>query len=97
MEFIWFKDAYSLGALSSLAKLEAGYFQTFPRLVAALGLLLPLAYVPLSFNLVASVVQILPVLILLSDRGTRVSESYLLRMLICALYLTLPGTAELHA
>jgi len=40
---IWFADAYNNGWFTSLFKAQDGYFQTLPRLAAALSLPAPLA------------------------------------------------------
>src|SRR5208282_5718589 len=58
---VWFADAYNLGWWPALFHTFAGYFETLPRLVASLALLVPLALVPLFFNIIAIAFQTLPV------------------------------------
>ena len=93
---IWYADAYNLGALQPLLHPAAGYFVTFPRLVALVGLLLPMAAVPLMFNCVAIVFQVLPAQFLLSSRCSEWGSIHA-RALFAFLYLALPNSQEMHA
>src|SRR4051812_48196183 len=52
---IWYADAFNLGVIQPFLHPAAGYFDTFPRLAALAGLLLPLGMVPLMFNCIAVV------------------------------------------
>jgi len=92
---VWFADAYNLGWLASLFRTYSGYYQTLPRLAAALALLVPLASAPLLMNLVGLFIQILPVPILLS---ARLSDwgSLPLRASFALIYLALPNCREIH-
>ena len=63
---VWFADAYNLGWWHALFRAQDGYFQTLPRLAAALALLAPLSLAPLVLNIAAVAVEALPVNILLS-------------------------------
>src|SRR4051812_19041269 len=93
---IWYADAYNLGVLSPFLHPAAGYFVTFPRLAALAGLLLPLGMVPLMFNCVAIVFQVLPAQFLLSSRCKEWGSANG-RALVAFLYLALPNSHEMHA
>src|ERR1035437_10257778 len=56
---VWFADAYNLGWWTALFRAQDGYFQTLPRLGAALAQLLPIALAPLVLNCIAIAVQVL--------------------------------------
>jgi len=93
---VWFADAYNLGWWTALFRAQDGYFQTFPRLGAALALLFPLAVAPLVLNLIAIAVQALPVTILLSKRSAGWG-SLRFRAAMAAMYLALPNCREMGA
>jgi hypothetical protein len=93
---MWYADAYNLGVIHPFLQPAAGYFVTFPRLVALVGLLLPLGTVPLMFNCVAIVFQVLPAQLLLSSRCSEWG-SIRARALFAFLYLALPNSQEMHA
>ena len=91
----FFQDAHSSNFFLPLLHPYTGYFQTLPRLVSALALLVPIKFAPLLFALVGVAVQVLPVFILLSERlaywGTLRYRAFL-----ALLYLALPNCAEIH-
>ena len=91
---VWFADAYNLGWWNALVRAQDGYFQTFPRLAAALALLTPLALAPLVLNLAAAAIQALPVNLLLSARSSRWG-SLGFRAFLAASYLALPNCSEI--
>jgi hypothetical protein len=93
---IWFRDAYMFGWLSSLWHPRGGYFQTAPRLAAALALLVPFGFAPLLENVLAIAIQVLPVNILLSER-CRAWGPLSLRAAMAGLYVALPNSSEVHA
>jgi len=93
---VWYADAYNLGWWTALFRVFEGYIEVFPRLGAALALLVPLSAAPLVLNLVAIMVRALPVSLLLSDRSS-VWGTLAHRALMAGIYLTLPNTAELNA
>jgi hypothetical protein len=93
---MWYADAYNLGVILPFLHPAAGYFDTFPRLAALAGLLLPLGMVPLMFNCIAIVCQVLPALFLLSSRCSEWG-SISARALFAFLYLGLPNSQEMHA
>ncbi len=93
----WFHDAYTDGPIRSLPETHAGYLQVFPRLVADLGLYLPLRLVPLLFVLVAVAVQALPAAVVVSRRFATVVPDYRVRLLLAAIYLVVPNSAEVNA
>jgi hypothetical protein len=90
---VWFADAYNLGWWPALFHTFAGYFETLPRLAASLALLVPLALVPLFFNLIAIAFQTLPVNMLLAARSAAWG-SLRFRLLLAGIYLALPNCNE---
>jgi hypothetical protein len=64
----WFHDAYTFGLWSPLRVAHTGYLQTFPRLVADLGLVIPLRQLPLLFVTAALAAQVLPAVLVASRR-----------------------------
>ncbi len=93
---IWFPDAYMSGWLTSLTHSQNGYFQTLPRLVSALALLVPFRFAPLLMNVIGIALQVLPVNILLSAR-CRSWAPISVRALMGIAYIALPNTRELDA
>lgn len=93
---MWYADAYNLGVIHPFLHPAAGYFQTFPRLAALVGLLLPFVFAPLLFNCIAIVFQVLPAQFLLSSRCSEWG-SINARVLLAFLYLGLPNSQEMHA
>ncbi|MGD0632451.1 MAG: hypothetical protein ABR987_24265, partial [Terracidiphilus sp.] len=91
---VWFADAYNLGWAPALLHTWSGYFQTFPRIAAAFALLLPLARVPMFFNLIAILVQALPVCLLLSSRSAGWG-SLKFRAMLAGIYLLLPNSEQM--
>jgi hypothetical protein len=92
---IWFRDAYALGWLSPLFSSQNGYFQTLPRLAAALALLAPFQFAPLVMNLAGLTFQVLPVNILLSPLCANWAPLSV-RAWMAAAYIALPNTRELN-
>ena len=93
---VWFSQAYNDGWWRPLFRTEVGYFQTLPRLAAALALLVPLAHAPLICNLIAVAIEALPAALLLSARS-REWGGLPTRTAIAAIYLALPTCPELCA
>ncbi|MGA2570532.1 MAG: hypothetical protein ABSF23_08445 [Terracidiphilus sp.] len=91
---VWFADAYNLGWWNALFRAQDGYFQTVPRLAAALALLVPLALAPLVTNLLHILVQAAPVSVLLGSRSSAWG-SLRFRALMAAVYIALPNNAEM--
>ncbi len=91
---VWFAEAYNLGWWPALFHtFFGGYFETLPRLAASLALLVPLALVPLLYNLIAIVFQALPVNMLLTARSSAWG-SLRFRLLLASMYLALPNCNE---
>ncbi len=90
---VWFADAYNLGWWPALFHTFAGYFETLPRLVASLALLVPFFLVPLFLNLIAIAFQALPVNMLLAARSSTWG-SLRFRLLLAGMYLALPNCDE---
>lgn len=91
---VWFADAYNRGWWRALVYAQDGYFQTFPRLGAALALLAPMALAPLVTNLIAMAAQALPVNLLLSSRSS-LWGSLRFRAGLAWLYVALPVSTEI--
>jgi hypothetical protein len=94
---VWFSSAYQQGPFHPLLEAHTGYLQTFPRLVADLGLLVPLRWLPLFFVLVAVVVQVLPAALVASRRFATIVPSFRVRLLLALLYLLIPNSTEVNA
>jgi len=93
---VWFGQNYNLGVLTALSITQAGYFHTFPRLAAALALLVPLSQAPLVMNLLAIAVQALPACFLLTRRFEHLAP-LTSRVLMVVLLLAIPTSFEVHA
>lgn len=93
---VWLQGAYNHG-WSVLFTTHAGYLNLFPRLVAALAVHLPLRWAPWIFSFVAILVQVLPVLYLLSRRLADHIPSLGVRLALAALYLAVPNSYEVNA
>jgi hypothetical protein len=91
---VWFADAYNRGWWRALFYAQDGYFQTCPRLGAALALLFPMARAPLVLNVIAIVIEALPVNLLLSSRSSAWG-SLRFRICLAGVYLALPNTVEI--
>jgi hypothetical protein len=91
---VWFADAYNIGSFSAMLHPQDGYFQTLPRLGAALALLVPFSLAPLVMNLVAIIIQAIPVNLMLSSRSAPWG-SFRFRAGLAALYIFLPNTREM--
>ncbi|GAB3310680.1 hypothetical protein [Luteimonas notoginsengisoli] len=94
---IWFANAHNLGAWHSLFLPQNGYLQTVSRLVAGIATLVPMRWAPLTFNLAAVAVQVLPVLLLNGGRGRALVPSVGARLVLSVLYIAQPYTTEVHA
>jgi len=90
----WFANAYNLGWFAALLRPQDGYFQTLPRLGASLSLLMPFVYAPLVMNLIAILVQALPVNILLASQSSGWG-SLRFRAVLAAVYVALPNCGEI--
>jgi hypothetical protein len=90
---VFYADAYNMRWWDALYETHTGYFQTMPRLAAALALLTPLLFAPLVLNLIAMALQALPVNLLLSSR-TSAWGSLSFRAMLSAMYLVLPNCFE---
>jgi len=94
---VWFAAAYQQGPWRPLLEPHTGYLQTFPRLVADVGLLLPVRSVPLLFAAVAVVVQALPAVVVVSRRFDALVPLPAARVALAALYLAVPNASEVDA
>jgi len=92
----WFSGAYNRGWFAPLLDPHTGYLQTFPRLVADVGLLVPLGRLPLLFVLVALVVQVLPAVLVATRRFAHVVPRRSVRLVLAAAYLCVPNSREVN-
>lgn len=93
----WYPQAYALGGAHALVLPEAGYFQTYSRLISWIAVAFPLLYAPLIFALAAIAAQMLPPLLLVSTRFDILLPDWRVRWALIALYLALPGPGEIDA
>lgn len=92
----WYADAYRFGLRSVLIPDEAGgYLHTAPRLAALLSLSVPFSRAPLVMNFCAILVQVLPIIVLVSARFS--SIALWKRLLASFLYLGLPNSFGTNA
>jgi hypothetical protein len=91
---VWFADVYNFGWWAGLLRTYEGYHHVFPRIGAALALLVPLSLAPLVLNLIAIGIQALPANLLLSCRSSQWG-SLRFRALLAGMYLALPNTMEM--
>src|SRR3954452_9970320 len=92
---VWFAEAYNNGWVRALAITHTGYFQTLPRLGAALALAVPLQHAPWVTNLIGLLLQVAPAIFLLSRRASNWAPLRI-RILMAAAYIALPNTSELN-
>jgi hypothetical protein len=93
---VWYGQAYQQGPFLPLLRAHAGYFQTVPRLMADVSLILPLHQAPLIMNLQALLLEGLPVAFLLSRRARRWGSLWV-RAAMAVIFVCLPNSAEWHA
>lgn len=93
----WFSGAYNSGPWSPLLQAHTGYLQTYSRLIADLGLLLPIREVPTLFVWAAIVVQALPAALLASRRFDHLLSTGWIRYAAIGIYLALPNSFEVNA
>lgn len=94
---VFYAQAYNNGITNSLFSPYAGYLHAVPRLTAAFSMLFSLKSAPLVFNLIAIIIQILPVNFLISSRFSQLIPNINYRICISFLYIALPGCYEVHA
>lgn len=94
---VWLAQAHAHGALRPLVTPYAGYLHAFPRLVADVGLLVPLLHVPRLYVSAAVAVEVLPACLLVSRRMAGAIPSFWARLAFAAAYLCMPNSAEVHA
>ncbi len=93
---MFFQSAYTQGWYAPLLHQQAGYLQTFSRLVADAGLLVPLTWLPAFFAGVALVVQVAPAVFVASRRMARAVPDRRVRILLAAVYLVVPNSSEVN-
>jgi hypothetical protein len=92
---LWISEAYNHG-LRSLIVPEVGYLQTFSRLAALFAIMLPMTLVPCCFAIISLIVQILPIALLLSNRGKILVKSNVVRFILIAFYVGEPNASEVY-
>lgn len=90
----WYHDAYTHG-FGSLFELYGSYLVIIYRLVAMASLSLPFELAPLFFNLVALVLQLLPVALFCSKRLEGIFRYRSLGFLVAILYTLIPNSSEI--
>ena len=93
----WYADAYHIGPVQALLLPRDGYFQTISRIGGALAQPVPLVAAPLVMNGLAILIQVLPVILLVSPRLAAAIPSMPLRIGLAMLWLLIPNGAETHA
>lgn len=93
----WYGQAYNQGPFRAFFEAYAGSLQTGMRIVGGLSLLLPFRLVPLFFALSAAAIQILPVVLLFTDRFRKLTKSIKVSIVLAVFYLLLPNSFEVHA
>ncbi len=91
----FYEQAHALGFLHTLVMPHGGYLHTLPRLAAGLALLLPLSVVPLLFNMVGLLAQLMPPVYLCSARMQSIAPLPV-RVLLGFLYVGVPNVAKIH-
>jgi hypothetical protein len=91
---LWYARAHNDGVVAVLTIVYAGYLQLLASATAAVACALPLRWAPALFVLVAVAAEILPVLMLVSDRCSEIAPLRT-RLLLALLYLALPNTSGL--
>lgn len=92
---IWFQDAYNKGGLHSLFLPNVGYLSVAERFSAALALLFPYRWAPLTMVLFGAACQFLPVAILISRRSQSLGPLSL-RIAMAAVYAVMPNAHEVY-
>ncbi len=93
---VFYSDAYNLGIFQSLFLPYAGYLCVTQRLAASLVQPFPLGWAPLLLNLIALIIQVLPVTLLVSPRFAPLIPNLSHRLFLAFIYLGLPNTSEIH-
>ncbi|WP_138499133.1 hypothetical protein [Nostoc sp. PA-18-2419] len=94
---VFYAQTYNNGIINSLFSPYAGYLDAIARLTAAFSMLFSFKSAPLVFNLIAIIIQILPVNFLISSRFSKLIPNINYRIYISFLYLALPGCYEVNA
>lgn len=92
---IWYADAYNKGLIALITP-QQGYMQTLPRIIAVFVQFFPFSVAPLIFNLVAIVVQTLPLFLMTTKRFQKIVPSRRLRFLMILIYWLMPNVGEMY-
>lgn len=93
---VWFSEAYAQGGFAAALHPQNGYFQTVSRVAAWVATMVPMVWAPVVTNMVALVVQVLPVALLWSRRWDTVVPSVTVRLILTLWYVVLPNMGEVH-
>lgn len=92
----WYGEAYTNGSLHSLLSPYAGSSQFAMRIAGSLSTILPFRSVPLFFTLVALIIKIIPLLLIHSQRFSKILKDNLAKWLITIFYLFMANGSETH-
>jgi hypothetical protein len=90
---VWLHGAYTEG-VHCLTIPRAGYLQTLSNLGGLIAAALPLTDAPLLFALIAFIIQLTPVILLLSPRGAVLLPSWSARQLLVLYDIGMPNSSE---
>jgi hypothetical protein len=94
----WYSEAYSAKNFwDPFLVPKQKYFQTISRIGGTLGNLVDISYVPIIFNSIAIILEVLPAMYFLSPRFNKLIPKFHMRFICSLAYLLLLGTAETHA
>lgn len=92
---VWFSTAYNHHySLLTIFYTYAGYFNFFPRLIAVLSYFVGIARAPLFFNIIALIVELLPIMYLWSKRNIFIKND-LFKTFMTIFYVLLPYVSEI--
>ncbi|WP_421658846.1 hypothetical protein [Leptothermofonsia sp. ETS-13] len=93
----FYEKAHNFGVFRSLFMPYAGYLCITQRLVMSFVQQFPLMWAPFISNMMALIIQVLPVTIILSSRFVSVIPNFSVRLLLVLIYLLLPNSYEIYA
>lgn len=94
---VFFQAAYNSGfAINTLFEPYSGYIHIVPRLTALVTGFFDATIAPLVFNIVALSIQILPIVILWSNRFEKTIPNKWYKAALTFIYLCIPFSAEIH-
>jgi hypothetical protein len=91
---LWFQDAYNKGFWGTVFLPYSGTFSMFHRTVGYISTVLPLAFAPLFFSLIALGCQLLPVFIFASKRMLPIVKYRLIGVVVSLVYVAVTNSSE---